>query len=130
MKMTAKAAMQALLDGKTLEGDDPWYMIKLDDEGNLVACDTKDGLEEDGFKTAYTLINHMDRVHEEYPLTFEEAIRVMLDGKVVVTSELHPYFRQRFHDGHFEYKEEDETEWMESYFPPCEQKGTKWRVVE
>ena len=91
MKMTAKESMQALLDGKTLEGDDPWYLIKLDDEGNLVVHDAS--LKEGEFKAAYTLINHMDRVHEEYPLTFKEALKAMLDGKTVESEDS----KRRYH---------------------------------
>lgn len=128
--MNAKETMNALLGGETviMQSQEGYtVLVKLSEEGMLV-CHTDD--ETEFHEPLYTGFNHAEGIVEEYPLTFEEAIRAMLDGKVVVTNDLYPFFRQRFHDGHFEYKEEGETEWMESYFPPCEQKGTKWKVVE
>ncbi len=71
----------------------------------------------------------MEGIVEEYPLTFEQALRAMLDGKIV-RCDLRLHLKQRFHDGCFEFKEDDaDDEWLDSYFPYEEQKA-KWKVVE
>lgn len=129
--MNAKEAMQALLDGKTLQHDNPWYLIKLDDKGNLVACDTKNLLKKGEFRDAYTLINNMDRIYEEYPLTFEQALRAMLDGKVVMCKEPFPKYAYRFHNGRFEDSHENDcfTKWEPCGMPSFRQ-NSKWKVVE
>ena len=129
--MNAKEAMQALLDGKTLERDNPWYLIKLNDKGNLVACDTKNLLKKGEFRDAYTLINNMDRIYEEYPLTFEQALTAMLDGKVVMCKEPFHGYAYRFHNGRFEDSHVNDcfTRWEQCGIPSFRQ-NSKWKVVE
>lgn len=123
MAMTARETMQALLDGKTLRynrhGMDVRY--KLDDKGNLLHIYEGNQM----VLNSWTLSDL--EVYEEYPLTFEQALRAMLDGKIV-KSDCYPLLKQRFHDGCFEYNEDD-AEWMDSYFSFVEQKA-KWKVVE
>lgn len=123
MSMTAREAMQALLDGKTLmeEFNSNPSLYKLDDEGNLEVHN----------KSAWWKVNcwtlsHM-MIYEEYSLTFEQALRAMLDGKIV-GSDLYPRLKQRFHEGCFE-SNEDDTEWKTTQFAYLEQKA-KWKVIE
>ena len=125
--MNAREAMQALLDGKTLEHDCPWYLIKLDDKGNLVACDTKNLLKKGKFRAVHTLMNDMDRIYEEYPLTFEQALREMLDGKVVKCERYGLEYRLTSQG--FEYKDDVDKEWKWENIVESEQKA-KWKVVE
>ena len=125
MIMTAKEAMQALLDGRTLERDDPWCLVKLDDKGNLVKCDTKYPLKKREFKDFCTLIGTMNRTHEGYPLNFEQALREMLDGKVVESQRCNN--PTRFHEGRFEYLCDDT--WYFTDIHKFEQES-KWKVVE
>ena len=133
MIMTAKEAMQALLVGETLERDDPWCLIKLDDKGNLVKCDTKYPLKKNEFKDFCTLIGTMNGIYEEYPLNFEQALREMLDGKVVETRVSHTDIRipHRFNREHscFEYYSTCDGEWWETQISEPEQKS-KWKVVK
>ena len=120
--MNAREAMQALLDGKTLY-DNIYRCWRMDDKGRLQMKwgDNGEWIESD------TMWNDSCRIWEEYPLTFEQALRAMLEGKVV-RSDLHPHIKQRFYDGCFEYNRDD-AEWRDSYFPLGEQKS-KWKVVE
>ena len=121
MTLNAREAMQALLDGKTLRYGPRDVCYKLDEDGDLV-CTSK------GVQNVLTVWTLSDlEVYNEYPLTFEEALRAMLDGKIV-GSDLYPRLKQRFHDGCFECKEDD-AEWRDTYFAHVEQKA-KWKVVE
>lgn len=64
--MNAREAMKLLLEGKTLERDDPWYLMKLDKNGTLVSCDSKNHLcGPYGFSDCHTMIGEFDRVYEE-----------------------------------------------------------------
>ncbi len=121
--MNAREAMQALLDGKTL-CDNIGRCWKMDDRGKLQTRwdDNEKWIESD------SIWNDSCRIWEKYPLTFEQALRAMLDEKVV-SSDLYPRFRQRFHDGCFECKKDEDGEWMGSFFTLREQKA-KWKVVE
>ena len=128
MTLTAKEAMQALLDGKTLECDNPWYLIKLDDEGKIVMCTSINPLEKGKFTERYTLINKIDRIYEEYPLNFEQALRAMLDGKVVMCEAFNDrkyffsneWFRFQYHD----------DEWVQVDWFEMRMRDAKWKVVE
>lgn len=133
MTLTSKEAMQALLDGKTLERDNPWYLVKLDDKGDIVVCNSMNPLRKGEFTERYTLINNLDRIYEEYPLNFEQALREMLDGKVVETRVSHTDLRipHRFNREHscFEYYSTCDGEWWETQISEPEQKS-KWKVVK
>lgn len=132
MIMTAKEAMQALLDGRTLERDDPWCLVKLDDKGNLVKCDTKYPLKKREFKDFCTLIGTMNGIYEEYPLNFEQALRAMLDGKVVEVERFYTNLTYRFNHelSCFESYSTSDDKWWTTHIPECEQSCCKWRVVE
>lgn len=101
-------------------------MFKLSEKGWIV-----ERFNDGWYASSYLLLNDIEDAIEddieEYPLTFEQALRAMLDGKVV-ESNLHPHLKQRFNDGCFEYNGDD-AEWRDSYFPLVEQKA-KWKVVE
>jgi hypothetical protein len=127
--MNAREAMQALLDGKTLERDDPWYLIKLDDEGRIVACDSRLLLNCDlGFRDCHTLISDMDRIYEEYPLTFEQALKEMLNGKTV-RSEYEVDTLRRFNSGESCFEELSSYGWEHSSTIWRKLQKGKWRVV-
>ena len=63
--MNAREAMKLLLEGKTLERDDPWYLMKLDENGTLVSCDSKNLHGPYAFSDCHTMIGEFDRVYEE-----------------------------------------------------------------
>ena len=116
MTLTAREAMQALLDGKMLRKDE------------VTIIPTEWGFQMQADDGAYKDIILRDcEICKEYPLTFEQALRAMLDGKIV-ESDLNPNLKQRFYDGCFKYNGDD-AEWRDSYFPLVEQKA-KWKVVE
>lgn len=76
MTLTAREAMQALLDGKTLR------------KGEVTIIPTEWGFQMQADDGSYKDIILRDcEVVEEYPLTYEQALRAMLDGKVVMNTE-------------------------------------------
>lgn len=126
MTLTARETMQALLDGKTLRynrcGMDVRY--KLDDKGNLLQTHGCSYVE----LRSWTLSGV--EVYEEYPLTFEQALREMLDGRIVMCESIdeHAY---RFRNGMFEgsTKWDRFTDWVScSIFTDVQR--AKWKVVE
>ncbi|MBQ7405311.1 MAG: hypothetical protein IJV90_02700 [Candidatus Methanomethylophilaceae archaeon] len=127
--MNAKETMQALLDGKTLRynkyGMDIRY--RLDGEGNLLHI-WKEGQE---ILKSWTLSGL--EVYEEYPLTFEQALKEMLDSKVVEVKVSNTDLRipHRFNReiSCFEHRSTCDGEWWETHISECEQKS-KWKVVE
>lgn len=126
MTMTAREAMQALLDGKIVyrrDDDDPEriYEFKLSEKGYIVEWF------KDDWVLSHIPLNDLVGITEEYSLNFEQALHAMLGGKIVI-SDLNPNLKQRFHDGCFEYNGDD-AEWRDSYFPIVEQKS-RWKVVE
>lgn len=124
--MTAKEAMQALLDGREVyrrDGNDPEYIhtYKLSGEGKIVErCDDK-------WWGVHTELNHIEGIVDEYPLDFEQALRAMLDGKVVKCESF--INSRRFHDGEFQFMD-GTGGWIQvNWFEDELQKG-KWKVVE
>ena len=63
--MNAREAMRLLLEGKTLERDDPWYLMKLDENGTLVFCELQHLNGPCVFRDCYTIIEAFDRVYED-----------------------------------------------------------------
>ena len=127
--MNAREAMQALLDGKTVYhqiGEDGIrHELKLADDGVLMVWYSFD----QNWQHVPWSLNNMDGIVEEYPLTFEEAIRAMLDGKVVKCESSLSLRSCRFHDGVFQFHCYD-SEWVPlSWFEEKAQKS-KWKVVE
>lgn len=125
--MNAREAMQALLDGKTLcNGNSNHY--KLDSDGYIIS---KGDISAGNWYSTDILC--MNGVVDEYPLTFEEALREMLDGKVVEVERLDPNlrFRHRFNRelSCFEFYSTSEDKWWMTHITECEQ-SCKWKVVE
>ena len=112
MTMTGKEAMQALLDGKTLRKDGVvitpavWGLLMKFNNGTCERITLEDC-----------------EVVDEYPLTFEQALRAMLDGKIVEND--YKFGRYRFDKG-FEYS--NICDWQ-----PCVMdvalRNYKWKVV-
>ena len=64
--MNARDAMKLLLEGKTLVRDNPRFLMKLDENGTLVSCESKNLLYgPQGFSVCHTMIGEFDRVYEE-----------------------------------------------------------------
>lgn len=113
MTLTTKEAMQALLDGKTLRKDEititptAWGLSMKSDNGTYERITLKDC-----------------EVVEEYTLTYKQALRAMLDGKVVEND--YEFGIYRFDKG-FEYS-------SIGGWQPCVMGVTlqkfKWKVVE
>lgn len=121
--MNAREAMQALLDGKTMYLDKDKALYKFDCDGNLMvnASYTKGWVPWLNFEGI--------EIYEEYPLTFEQALTAMLDGKIVMCSEPFPY-AYRFHNGRFESAHVSDcfTKWEQEGMPSFKQ-NAKWKVV-
>lgn len=81
MTMTAMTAMQALLDGETVycHNDGDLHKFKLADGGELLWWSTSYA----SWSPVPWLLNNIEGVYEEYSLTFREALKAMLDGKIV-----------------------------------------------
>ncbi len=128
--MKAREAMQALLDGKTLYTWERGYFdrteFRLDEEGNLLTCiPNKEPV------IIHLLLNDIiGEISECYPHTFNQAVELMLHGRVMEcegTRNIH----NRFHDGRFEriITTEPESTWtVADAFPQIQQDG-KWKVV-
>ena len=129
MTLTARETMQALLDGEIVyrrDDDNPGriYEFKLSEEGEIVEWFNNNWV------WSYIPLNDIEGVIEEYPLSFEQALHAMLDGKVV-ECEATPILRQRFCNGQFEYLNFlSNSNWgLSEYLREKEQKA-KWKVVE
>ena len=123
MTLTAREAMQALLDGKTLIGN-THSCWKISDEGELqMRWEAREN-----WICAGVIWNGDCKIQEEYSLTFEEAVRAMLDGKVV---ECDPTISSplRFHDGEFQFLD-CVGEWIQANWFKNELQKAKWKVVE
>ena len=118
--MNAREAMQALLDGKTIRREDVGVetILRMDDISLVQTYN--------GFVTRRTVLTGFEVV-EEYPLTFEGALRAMLDGKIV-EGELHSDLYRFNKVLGFEHLDYDD-QWR-----PCEievpEQNAKWKVVE
>lgn len=119
--MNAREAMQALLDGKTIRREDG-VVITPAEWGLLMKFD-------DG--TCEKIVLEGCEVVEEYPLTYEQALRAMLDGKVVMCKEPFHGYAYRFHNGRFEDSHVNDcfTRWEQCGMPSFRQ-DSKWKVVE
>lgn len=125
MTLTAREAMQALLDGKILKDGDGRYW-RMSDEGEL---QTKWEAKDDWIR-AGSIWNGDCTIQEEYPLTFEQALTAMLDGKVVMCKELFNEYAYRFHNGRFESAHASDffPKWEQDDIPSYKQ-NSKWKVV-
>ena len=127
MTMTAREAMQALLDGKGVVSDQD-LLYWLTEQDRLVFRRVQGFVEYDSSE-----MNQIVSIYGEspdYSLTFEEALKAMLDGKTVMreNSDEHAY---RFRNGTFESSTEGDcfTEWESCTMFASIQK-VKWKVVE
>lgn len=130
MTLTAREAMQAMLEGETVYRDLNGVMheFKLTDGGALVARNSL--LPDLGWTQVSWMLNRMDGVVEEYSLTYGQALEAMLDGKIVMC-EANKGYAFRFRNGVFEYSsEEDEFTMWENGVMFTNLKGSKWKVVE
>lgn len=116
MTLTAREAIQALLDGKTLRKG----------EVTIIPMEWGFQMQVDGSAYKAIILRDCEVVEEDmdYPLTFAQALRAMLDGKVVENS--YKFGRYRFDKG-FEYS--SICDWQ-----PCVMDVTlrnyKWKVIE
>lgn len=121
--MNAREAMQALLDGKTVYHDNERIELRLDMGGTLLCrIDDKD------WTTWGFVLNCCDGIVEEYPLTFEQALRAMLDGKICETIS-GVKFRFNHEYSLFETCHKPTQTWGACEIGFDEQKA-KWQVVE
>ena len=123
MTITAREAMQALLEGKVVTGlNTKW---KLNGSGELIV----EGV--DGWNPSGNDLNHISSVvDDEYPLDFKHALKAMLKGKTVVCEE-NDWYAFRFRNGVFE----SSLDW--DYYPKWDKgviytpmQEAKWKVVE
>lgn len=119
--MKARETMQALLDGKTVYDADESNHFKLYSDGYIYAKGLLTGE-----RWHITQMLCMD-IYEEYPLTFEQALRAMLDGKIV-EGELHSDLYRFNKVLGFEHLDCDDR-WMQCEIEVPEQEH-KWKVVE
>ena len=124
-RMKARETMQALLDGKTVYDADESNHFKLYSDGYIYA---KGLLTGESWHITQMLC--MD-IYEEYPLTFEQALRAMLDGKIVMCKEPFHGYAYRFHNGRFEESHVNDcfTRWEQCGMSSFRQ-DSKWKVVE
>lgn len=122
MTLTAREAMQALLDGKGVISDQD-HLYWLTEQDRLVFRRVHGFVESDSSE-----LNDIVSLYGEssdYSLTFEEALKAMLDGRVVESQRCNN--PTRFHDGRFEYLCDDI--WFFTDIQKFEQES-KWKVVE
>ena len=119
-------ALHLLLEGKTLCSSEGTLFRIHDGSLNI---SFNDGLD----WHMSTELNDIEEVLEEFPLTFEQALRAMLDGKVVevelpkVNLKLSYRFNREL--SCFEYHSTCDGKWGETQISESEQKS-KWKVVE
>lgn len=137
--MNGEETLKALLEGKTLvsEVGTPYRLTDGRLIHRLVGVKDKVGDFEIDFSDVWTFAESsfnsiMDReftvYEEEYPLTFKEALKEMLDGKVV-RCETAQHCIWRITEKGFEYQTEGFTWKRALLISPYEQEA-KWKVVE
>lgn len=120
--MNAREIMQALLDGKIVRSP-LGISYKLSDDKLMLKCDDGEWNASHG-----SFNDSAMQIVEEYPLTFEEALKEMLNGKKVENDWSFEYYR--FFDGTFKcYHYEFESEWHDAELSITFQRA-KWKVVE
>lgn len=130
MTMTAREAMQAMLEGETVYRDvnGVTHEFKLTDEGAIVAHNS---LSPDiGWTQVPWMLNRIDGVVEEYPFTYGQAWDAMLDGKVVMCEASEKY-AFRFRNGVLEHScQDDEFTMWENGVVLLPLQESRWKVVE
>ena len=121
--MNAKEVMLALLDGKTLYhrilGMDVKYRLNDDDQIEQIT---------EGDIRTNVVLNWIDGIVEEYPLTFKEAMQEAIKGKRITSEKsIDVYFFNEYGElvvsGRF-------VEGVINYPIDHEEINAKWRVVE
>ena len=128
MTMTAREAMQAMLEGETVycSMNEVTHEFKLTDEGTIVARNPL----LTGWLPVAWMLNGINGVVGEYPLTYEQAWIAMLDGKIVMC-EANERYAFRFRDGVLEHScQDDEFTMWENGVVLMDMNGSKWKVVE
>ena len=125
MTLTAREAMQALLDGKGVISDQD-RLYWLTEEDLLVFRGVHGYVEFD-----LSEMNQIVSIYEEspdYPLTFEEALKAMLDGKIVMNTASE--FKTRFSQATSRFEILDHLDrWVPDAITVDEMKSL-WKVVE
>lgn len=120
MTLTAREALQALLDGKTLHRKNATTITPTEWGFQMQADDNV------YFKTNVVLEDCT--IIEEYPLDFKQALKAMLDGKVVMCEVFHDreYF---FIDGWFRFQYHD-ANWLQIDWFTEELRDAKWKMID
>ena len=121
MILTAREALQALLDGKTLR------------EGAVTIIPMEWGFRmqaDDGVYKDITL-RDCEVVEDdmEYPFNFEQALRAMLDGKIVEDNREKAHIRFNHELSILEVHSKHNRAWVDCIIWPKTMKS-KWKVVE
>lgn len=130
MTMTAREAMLAMLEGETVYRymNGVTHEFKLTDEGAIVAHNSL--LPDIGWTQVSWVLNRIDGVVEEYPLTYGQAWDAMLDGKITMC-EANEEYAFRFRNGVLEHScQDDEFTMWEDGVLLMNLQGSKWKVVE
>lgn len=124
--MNARDTLRALANGETIIDKDG-FLWRLDEYDELVLRKP----ERERWARSYLIFNSNCEIYNEFPLTFEQALREMLDGKVVMCKEPFHGYAYRFHNGRFEDSHVNDcfTKWEECGMPSFRQ-NSKWKVVE
>lgn len=121
--MNARETFQALLDGETIIARDGSFW-RLDEYNKLVLRKP----ERERWARSYSIFNNDCEIYNEYPLTFEQALREMLDGKTVMC-EVFNDRKYLFSDGWFRFQYHDD-EWIQADWFEMRMRDAKWKVVE
>ena len=120
------AALHLLLEGKTLRSSDD--MLYRMHNGELAISYT-DGL---SWHTGSNL-NEIEEVLGEFYLTFAQALRAMIEGRVVMSEvpfdEIRLQYRFNCECSCFEYRTRSDGDWNATHIGESEQKSM-WKVVE
>ena len=129
MTMNAGVAMQALLDGKIVycHSCGEIHKFRLSDNGTLQSWRDNPGR----WESTPWLLNSIEGVYEEYPLTFRGALKAMLDGKIVESeSSKRKYLLASTCEVTFAEVREDEPSRIFITEIKVSEQINKWKVVE
>ena len=120
------AALHLLLEGKTLRSSEG-TLFRIHD-GKLTIS-FNDGLD----WHMSTELNDIEEVLEEFYLTFAQALRAMIEGRVVMSEvpfdEIRLQYRFNCECSCFEYLTRSDGDWNATHIGESEQKSM-WKVVE
>lgn len=122
--MKGEETLKALLEGKTLVSE---YNVKYRLKNGVLKMQ-RNGVWGEYHISFAALMKQKFKIDEEFPLTFTEALKAMLDGKTVVC-EVTKEYKQRSTEEGFEHYHPAYSVWEKTYITNDEQ-GAKWKVVE